>query len=163
NRDREFKLVVIGGNDECEPELERLRNLSRDLNIQDIVVFIGTVRQEDLPFYYSAADVCVVPSYYESFGLVALESLACGTPVVATRVGGMESVVLPGKNGYLINDNAPALFAESIAMLISGRTAPGESAEAIRSSVTGFSWSNIAAKMIGEYKALLGESAKETN
>ncbi|UCC60806.1 MAG: glycosyltransferase [Dehalococcoidia bacterium] len=163
NRDREFKLVVIGGNDECEPELERLRNLSRDLNIQDSVVFIGTVRQEDLPFYYSAADVCVVPSYYESFGLVALESLACGTPVVATRVGGMESVVLPGKNGYLINNNAPALFAESIAMLISGQTDPGESAEVIRSSVTGFSWSNIAAKMIGEYKALLGESAKETN
>jgi D-inositol-3-phosphate glycosyltransferase len=161
NRESEFRLVVVGGHDECEPEVERLRDLSRDLNIQDNVVFVGTVRQEDLPLYYSAADVCVVPSYYESFGLVALESLACGTPVVATRVGGMESVVLPGQNGYLVSDNAPALFAEGIATIVSGRNVPGESAEAIRSSVTGFSWSNIAVKMVREYKAVLGKFATE--
>lgn len=163
NREREFRLVVVGGNDEREPEVERLQNLSRDLNIQDSVVFVGTVKQEDLPLYYSAADVCVVPSYYESFGLVALESLACGTPVVATRVGGMESVVLPGQNGYLVSDNAPTLFAESIAMLVSGRTGPAESAEAIRSSVTGFSWSKIAEKMVAEYGAVLGKFAIEAS
>ena len=163
NREREFRLVVVGGNDEYEPEMERLQNLSRDLNIQENVVFVGTVKQEDLPLYYSAADVCVVPSYYESFGLVALESLACGTPVVATRVGGMESIVLPGQNGYLVSDNAPALFAESIAKLVSGRTVSTGSAEAIRSSVTGFSWSNIAGKMVTEYEAVLGNFATEAS
>jgi D-inositol-3-phosphate glycosyltransferase len=158
NREKEFRLVVVGGGDECEPEVERLQNLSHTLNIQDNVSFIGAVRQEDLPFYYSAADVCVVPSYYESFGLVALESLACGTPVVATRVGGMESVVLPGQNGYLVSDNAPARLAESIAMLVSNGTAGTESAEAIRASVSGFGWPNIARKMEQEYAAAVSNN-----
>ena len=72
-----------------------------------------------LPFFYSAADLCVVPSYYETFGLVVLESLACGTPVVATQVGGAESVIRHGETGYVVRDNDPYSLADNISRLLS--------------------------------------------
>ena len=92
-RRKGFKLIIIGGNDHFQPELQRLKWFTRELGIQDLVMFAGRVKQEDLPLYYNAANVVVVPSYHESFGLVALESLACGTPVVATKVGGLENII----------------------------------------------------------------------
>jgi len=159
--ERDLRLVVVGGDDDSQPEKERLQSLARNLNIQDSVTFVGTVRQEDLPLYYSAADVCVIPSYYESFGLVALESLACGTPVVATRVGGMESVVRHGQNGYLVKDNAPVHLADTIAALLSKSDAGAESADSIRASVGRFSWSNVAEAMVREYRAVLGKQVAE--
>jgi len=113
------------------------------------------VRHEDLPLYYSAADVCVVPSHHETFGLVALESLACGTPVVATRVGGMESVIRHGENGYLLDDNSPERLADGISSIVSGRGIPIGAADAIRESVSGFGWSSIARKVAREYRATL--------
>ena len=88
------RLMVIGGGREGDPEVERMRALVNDLGIEGSVDFVGRVDHEELPFYYNAADVCVVPSFYESFGLAALESMACGTPVVATRVGGLSTIVL---------------------------------------------------------------------
>ena len=84
-----FRVLVVGGGPSEEEELARLRRLARTLDVEEVFDFVGRVDQEDLPLYYNAADVCVVPSYYESFGLAALESMACGTPVVAARVGGL--------------------------------------------------------------------------
>ena len=75
--------------------------------------------QKLLPLYYNAADVCVVPSYYESFGLVALEAMACGTPVVATRVGGLSTIIHHGHTGYLKSWRCPEAFANSVEMIIS--------------------------------------------
>ena len=149
-----LKLLVIGGDEDSQPEVERLQRLSRSLHIQDSVTFAGIVDQRELPFYYSAADVCVIPSYYESFGLVALESLACGTPIVATRVGGIESVVNQGQNGYMVEDNAPIRLADSISSLLSQQEVNIKSADSIRASVNGFSWSNIAEAIIPEYSAI---------
>ncbi len=131
--------------------------MARSLKIQDDVSFVGTVRHEDLPLYYNAADVCVVPSHHETFGLVALESLACGTPVVATRVGGMESVIRHGENGYLVDDNSPERLADSIASVVSGRPTQIGAADAIRESVSGFGWSSIAEKIAREYRIALAE------
>ncbi len=152
-----LRLVVIGDNDHSQPEVQRLRRLSQKLHIQDSVAFVGTVRQEELPPYYSAADVCVIPSYYESFGLVALESLACGTPVVATKVGGITSVVRQGEAGYVVVDNAPPRLADKIAALLSKPDAGAESAASNRASVARFSWSNIAEAMVDEYRAVLSD------
>jgi len=149
-----LKLLVIGGDEDSQPEVERLQRLSRSLQIQDSVTFAGIVDQRELPFYYSAADVCVIPSYYESFGLVALESLACGTPIVATRVGGIESVINQGQNGYMVEDNAPVRLADSISSLFSQQAVNIKSADSIRASVNGFSWSNIAEAIIPEYSAI---------
>ena len=149
-----LKLLVIGGDEDSLPEVERLQRLSLSLHIQDSVTFAGIVEQKELPLYYSAADVCVIPSYYESFGLVALESLACGTPIVATKVGCIESVVNPGQNGYMVADNAPLRLADGIDTLLSDNN---NSADSIRASVDRFSWSNIAEAIIPEYRSVLEE------
>jgi D-inositol-3-phosphate glycosyltransferase len=146
----------VGGNGESQPELKNLKVLSRSLRIHDSITFRGLVKQEMLPYFYSAADVCVIPSYYESFGLVALESLACGTPVVATKVGCVESVIHHGETGYVVPDNAPRSLADNIALVLSPFNGKPESRQSIRASVTRFDWSNIADAMVEEYRTVLG-------
>lgn len=149
------QLVVIGGDEQSQFEVKKLKRLAKSLQIHHSVTFRGLMKQETLPYFYSAADLCVIPSYYESFGLVALESLACGTPVVATKVGGMESVVRQGKTGYVIGDNAPHRLADKIALLLSLSGAIGPDIGSIRESITEFSWSNIAEKIVHEYRTVL--------
>lgn len=149
--ERDLSLVIVGGDEDSRAEMERLAGIARSLEIQGSVSFAGPVEHEDLPLYYSAADVCVVPSHYETFGLVALESLACGTPVVATRVGGMDSVVHHGENGYLVEDNSPARLADGIAAVVAARGISAQPPEAIRASVSGFGWARIAGRVVEEY------------
>jgi len=150
-----LRLLVVGGDGHGQYEVERLQRLSRGLRIQDSVTFLGVIKQEELPFFYSAADVCVVPSYYESFGLVALESLACGTPVVATKVGGVESVIRQGETGYVVIDNAPHRLAQKIALLLSRPNGDAESVNSMRASVSRFGWSGIATEIVGECRTVL--------
>jgi len=152
---KKFKLIVIGDNNNLQPELQRLTWMSRNLGIQDSVIFAGRVEQENLPLYYSAADVFVLPSYCESFGLVALESLACGTPVVATKVGGIESIIHEGQNGYLVTGNVPRSIAKKIAVLLSNPRDLVNSPDAIRASVTEYCWANVADALIEEYRTML--------
>lgn len=152
---RRLRLVIIGGDEQSQAEVQKLKSLARHLQIEDSVAFHGLAEQEILPYFYSAADLCIIPSYYESFGMVALESLACGTPVVATKVGCIESVIQQGETGYAVMDNAPHRLADMIALFLSQ---PGErrtSPETIRASITRFSWSNIADAIIGEYRAVM--------
>ncbi len=149
------KLVVIGGDKHCQEEVDRLKALTKHLQIDDSVNFLGLVEQKELPYFYSAADLCVFPSHYESFGLVALESLACGTPVVATRVGGIEGVIKEGETGYIVKDNAPDRLADKITLMLSMSKAKEEAIDSIRESVTRYSWANIAEAIAEEYEALL--------
>ena len=156
-RDRQrLRLVIIGGDSESQPELQRLQGLSRELGIQDFVTFAGRIEHEYLPCYYSAADVFVMPSHYESFGLVALESLACGTPVVANKVGGVDGLIREGETGYVVNDDAPVSLAEKVGMVLLNTDIDKKSLEVTRASVSGFSWSNVAGAMAQEYKSLIG-------
>ncbi len=155
-----LKLLVIGGDEYCQDEMKRLKSLAQSLQIHDSVSFLGLVKQEELPYFYSAADLCVLPSYYESFGLVALESLACGTPVVVTKVGGLESVIRQGDTGYVVLDNTPFRLANKMALLLS-MSNKKEAISSIRASVTKFSWSKIAEAIVNEYRAVLSSySAK---
>ena len=149
-----IKLIVIGGDEHCQIEVERLKDLSRSLKIQESVTFLGLVKQEILPFFYSAANLCVVPSYYESFGLVVLESLACGTPVVATRVGGAESVIRHGETGYVVRNNDSCHLADKIALLLSTPNG-GTDVGTVRASVVNYSWSNITEAILAEYRSVL--------
>ncbi len=150
-----LKLVIIGGDDSSQFELAKLRALSRDLGIKNSVSFLGSVPQKRLPLFYSAADICVVPSYYETFCLVILESLACGTPVVATNVGAAASLIQQGETGYLVADNTPYNLAQGIERLLSVKKNGAVYASSIRKSVLGFDWSNIAQALIEEYAPVL--------
>ncbi|MBW2092346.1 MAG: glycosyltransferase [Deltaproteobacteria bacterium] len=154
----EFKLIIIGGDDHLKPEWLKLKRISRDLGLGDSVLFVGRVKQEDLSLYYSAADVCVVPSHHESFGLVALESLACGTPVVATKVGGIEDIVQEGKTGYLVTGDISRSLADRIATVLSDSNAGLYSPNVLRSSVIEYSWANIADAVIEVYRGMLKNS-----
>ena len=154
---RKTRLVIAGGGGQSQWEIKKLQDLAKRLEIQRSVVFQGLVKQELLPYYYSAADVCVVPSYYESFGLVTLESLACGTPVVATKVGCAEHVIRHGKTGRLVADNTPAVLADAIETLLVGSGEDGPSPEAVRESITGFTWDAMAHTMQKEYRSVFME------
>lgn len=152
---RRPKLMIIGGDEHSQDEIDRLRQLSQRLNIGDSVAFPGLIKQDKLPLFYSAADVCVIPSYYETFGLVALEALACGTPVVATRVGGFEEVIRQGETGYVLPDNNPRDLAGRIAALLSKSSLGNQTARSIRASVSQFSWSNVARAVAERFREVL--------
>lgn len=154
-KDHGYRLVVIGGDENGQDETEKLRKLSRELHIEDSVTFVGSVKQERLPYFYSAANVCVISSYYESFGLVALESLACGTPVVATDVGGSKDIIRQGETGYIVADNEPRHLAEKIGLLLSKPSLDMNSALTIRASVSRFDWINIAKEMVDKFETVL--------
>ena len=148
-----LRLVIVGGDGDGAPEYRNLRKLAQKLSIQGSVTFVGRIEQDGLPPYYSAADVLAVPSHYESFGLVALEALASGTPVVATKVGAMESILSEGETGQVVNNGSSRSLADGIETFLSRTHAP--SADAIRATVRRFSWANVAAAMIDEYAAVL--------
>jgi D-inositol-3-phosphate glycosyltransferase len=155
-----LRLVVVGGDGPEGPQTDRLRSRIRELGVEAVVIFAGRVDQQDLPPFYSAADLLVVPSYYESFGLVALEALACGTPVVATRVGAMESILADAECGALVSEPDPQDLARGIdAVLIRARCAPVPR-ERIRASVSRYTWSSVASAIAVEYAALLGGSTR---
>ncbi len=150
-------VVMVGGNLEGDPELDRLRLVAREQGMEDEIRFVGAVPQEELPHFYSAADLMVVPSYYESFGLVAVESLACGTPVIASKVGGLQYIVQDGENGFLIPWRCAGLFAEKIDAVLSDETLLEDLRASARPSVTRYSWRTVAAQIRQVYDALTAE------
>jgi D-inositol-3-phosphate glycosyltransferase len=150
-----LKLVVVGGDENSRAELEGLKKLAEELNIRESVDFRGLVKQEQLPYFYSAADVCVVPSYYESFGMVPLEALACGTPVVATDVGDLKHIIRQGETGCIVADNSPENLAAGIASILNQPSPDIESTLAVRASVSRWDWANIAEQIAAEMKLAL--------
>jgi D-inositol-3-phosphate glycosyltransferase len=99
-------------------EVDRLKELTTWLAIDDVVRFTPPVPRVDLPQWYRAADLVIVPSYSESFGLVALEAQACGTPVVATAVGGLRTAVADGISGVLVDGHDPKAWSSVISRLL---------------------------------------------
>ena len=153
-----IRVLVVGGGASEEQEVARLRRLAKTLKVEEVFEFVGRVEQEELPLYYNAADVCVVPSYYESFGLAALESMACGTPVVAARVGGLSTIVKHGRTGYLKSWRCPEAFANSLEMIISSDRLKQSMGQAARRRAEGMGWENVAAKIYQAYEAVIQES-----
>ena len=148
------RMMVVGGGGPGEPETDRVRRLAEERQVDGLIDFVGRVDHDELPLYYNAADVCVVPSYYESFGLVALESMACGTPVVASRVGGLPTIVHHGHTGYLKSWRCPEAFANSVEMIISSSGLQESMGAAARRRAELMGWSNVASMISDEYRAL---------
>ena len=154
-QDRETRLLIVGGDEQSRYEMEALQRLVTQMNIDDIVSFSGLVDQEELPYYYNAADVCVIPSYYESFGLVALESLACGTPIVANKVGIVDTLLQNHEVGVLVDDHSAENLAEGINRVLSSKLKRSAIAEVAHRTVENFSWERVACRMIEQYKQTL--------
>ncbi len=147
-----LRLVMVGGDGQHSPMLKQLQSQAKALHIEKRLMFAGSVDQETLPQYYNAADVLVLPSYYESFGLVALEALACGTPVVTTSVGAMEDIVKDGVTGYVAKDADPQHFAGCVEAILLKQKQNGLSPSKIRASVSEFTWSRSASVLLDAYQ-----------
>ncbi len=150
-------LLIVGGDDRATPLRTELEAQARAAGIAVNVRFEGPIAHHCLPTYYSAADVCVVPSYYESFGLVAVEAMACGTPVVASRVGGLVTTVTDGVSGYLIPWRCPEPFAEKLEVLLENPELRANFSRAARRSVERFAWPRIGTEMAAFYDHVLAE------
>jgi len=151
-RDREhddLRLIVLGEDvrDGDESEKERLKAVATSLGVRDRVDFLGSVAHHELPYFYAAADAVVMPSYSESFGLVALEAQACGRPVVASGVSGLRSVVRDEVSGYLIEDHDPALYAERIGRLLADPELAQQMGLRGRLLAQRFSWTRTADRL----------------
>lgn len=153
-------LVVIGGDpgaspEEMSAEMSRLQALSRDLGITDVVIFLGKRDQDSLPYYYSAAEMVIMPSHYESFGMVALEAMACGVPVIASQVGGLAFLVRDEITGFHIPDDDPAALTRAMLRLVTtpglGEKIGAQAAEYAR----GYAWSRVAPQVVEMYQSLL--------
>lgn len=155
------RTVIVGGDLQADAEAARLKALCSELGITERVSFLGRTAQEELPLYYSAADVSVLPSYYESFGLVALESMACGTPVIASRVGGLPTIVKDGVNGYLIPSRSPEPFADGLDVLLGNPAIRQAMSEASRQTAVSMGWASVVDNLLNTYQGLL--SAETTD
>lgn len=153
-------LVIIGGDPEGEDEdlsdeMNRLQSLCQDLGLDEIVVFLGKRGQDTLPYYYSAAEVVVMPSHYESFGMVALEAMACGKPVIASRVGGLAFLVKEGETGYFVPSQDPEALAEKLRLLFVDDALRARLGAQAAKYAKDFSWELITAQMMGVYQSML--------
>jgi len=153
-------LAIIGGDPnvtelEMNAEMLRLKQLSKSLGVDDLVLFLGKRNQDALPYYYSAAEIVIVPSHYESFGMVALEAMACGTPVVASQVGGLAFLVKDGQTGYVVPDGEPDALGERLAELIRNPQQRQRLGEQAAHYALDFSWQLISKRILEEYQSLL--------
>jgi D-inositol-3-phosphate glycosyltransferase len=147
--DPDALLLVVGGpsgNDGTD-EFERLRALVRDLGLADQVRFVAPQPHQRLADFYRAADVCLVPSRTESFGLVALEAAACGTPVVAASVGGLRSLVDDGNTGFLVAGRDADDWAAPISLLLDDANLRAEMGASAHARSRRYSWSITAARL----------------
>ncbi|MEX1143248.1 MAG: glycosyltransferase [Anaerolineales bacterium] len=146
---KRIRVHIIGGDVEEDlqqmgSELSRLQTLARELGVQDQVEFLGSRRQAQLPAYYGSADVVVMPSYSESFGMVALEAMACGRPVLASRVGGLAYLIRDGVTGFHVQEGDAAQLASRLAQLLGDESLLAKMGAAARQEAQGYSWERTA-------------------
>ena len=158
---RGVRLRVIGGDAES-PERQALINAVKRDGMTGRVEFLDAMERKSLREQYIQADVCVMPSYYESFGFTALEASACGCPVVASKVDGLSRVVLDGRTGYLVPWRCPEPFAAKIDLLLSNHTLRSHMSKATRAYALTMDWDSMAAKLLGRFRCLLDEHRTES-
>jgi D-inositol-3-phosphate glycosyltransferase len=152
---RNVCLAIIGGdpwNDDPDDEMARLQELREQLRVADTVTFLGAKDQDVLPNYYAAAEMVVMPSHYESFGMVALEAMAMGTPVIASEVGGLAFLVRDGRNGFLVPSRDPEALAERIFTLLLDDACRTELGRQAREHALAYDWPHITDKILGLYR-----------
>lgn len=157
------RVLIVGGESETPdvertPELARLADVAREAGVDDRVTFVGRRAGDALRYYYSAADVFVSAPWYEPFGITPIEAMACGTPVVGSRVGGIKYTVVDGETGYLVPPHDPDAIADRVARLL---RAPDERAAFARNGIarvrSRFSWDEVVRQLLTVYDEVAGE------
>lgn len=153
---RDCFLVVVGGpsGPQGPATLEALQKAARSRELSDRLILVDPQPHELLSSWYRASDVCLVPSRSESFGLVALEAAACGTPVVATDVGGLRSLVDEGSTGFLVQERTPDAFAEKVSLLIDDSELSELASKAAAERARRYTWRSAARQLRDLYGVL---------
>ena len=153
-------VVIMGGASGSVNELEKLETLAKFLKIEDVTHFVDPVSRTVLPDWYRASDLVCVPSYSESFGLVALEAQACGTPVVATAIGGLRTAVSDGISGSLVDGHDPKAWSAVISRLLAEPQRRLLLSMGAVEHASHFGWENTARKTLDVYDWALSRQTK---
>ncbi len=158
-------LAIIGGNPQdsesaMDNEMKRLKKLCLDMGIGDLVLFLGKRGQDTLPYYYASADVVIMPSHYESFGMVALEAMACGTPVVASQVGGLAYLVQDEVTGFVVPSDDPVALSQKLKTLMSNPVLRKKLGAQAALHAQEYDWEKIARRIMNLYEDTLNNKIK---
>lgn len=154
----DLTVAIVGGSPwatQLDAEMARLHAMRTEWGLERVVRFVGARQQSVLPAFYSAADVLLMPSHYESFGMVGLEAMSCGAPVIASDVGGLSYLVKDGVTGFLIPPRAPQALADRMNLLLSDELLRWEMGRAARQEARRYSWRRIADCMLALYAAVM--------
>ena len=161
----DIRLVIAGGSRPGQSdgiERARIETIVDEVGLREYTTFPGQLDRDELPYYYGAANVCVVPSHYEPFGLVAIEAMASRIPVIASEVGGLKFTVVPEQTGLLCPPKDDLAFATAIDRILSSPTWEQELGESARQRVeTMFSWQGVAQQLSTLYTSMAAESIKQ--
>jgi D-inositol-3-phosphate glycosyltransferase len=155
-------VVIMGGTSGSINELEKIKLLAKFLKIEDITHFVNPVSRQVLPDWYRASDLVCVQSYSESFGLVALEAQGCGTPVVATAIGGLRTAVSDGISGSLVDGHDPKAWSAVISRLIMEPQRRLLLSMGAIEHASHFGWENSSRKTLDVYDLILGRYMKNS-
>ena len=163
NPDLRLKLYIVGGDISQDTnlwsaELQKLEQLRKVLRIPEVVKFVGQKPQHELVYYYNAADIVVMPSHYESFGMAALEAMTCGVPVITTNVAGISSLIDERKKALLTSVNNPLLLASQIEHLLTNPKTHAEISAELKEKVINLGWDNVAEQVTEVYESCLNHS-----
>jgi glycosyltransferase involved in cell wall biosynthesis len=162
NYGQALQLVIVGGSSPDRSDGEeraRIEKIVAEVGLAEQTLFTGQVGHDRLPLYYAAADVCAIPSYYEPFGLVAIEAMACGTPVVASDVGGLRFTVLPEETGLLVPAQDTDAFAAAIERILRDELWARKLRRQASANVNQhFSWAGVGIQLSDLYRRLLAQS-----
>lgn len=143
-------LVIIGDGS----ERNNLEKQANDLGIKNSVTFVGEILNNDLPDYYKEADVFVMPSFYEGFGITAIEAMACGVPVVASRVGGLLEIIENGETGILVKPKDSKEIIDAISLLLEDKNLRQSITHKAKEAARKYNWKNIAFEVSKIYREL---------
>jgi D-inositol-3-phosphate glycosyltransferase len=163
-RCQDLSLAIIGGDpnlplERQSEEMARMQALRQELDLGEIVTFLGKQGQDELPDYYAAADCVIMPSHYESFGMVALEAMACGRPVIASEVGGLAFLIKDGETGYHVPDRDPTALADRICEQVTDPIRREQLGRQAAAAAQAYAWDIIARRVVRVYEDLLSHGA----
>ena len=151
---RDIRVLLIGGAEE-EHSVDWLKEIAEEQGVSDKLDWRRAVPQHELPDYYSAANVCAVPSRHETFGLAALEAMACGTAVVASNVGGLRGLVVDGETGSLVTPGNPDALSNALNDLLANPARARRMGAAGADRARGYTWPKSADALLRAYETLL--------